>query len=127
MLVEDFHKKIGATINHIPSQISPELYRQRLKIISEELKELEEAMQQGNIISIADALADLEYAILGTAIAHGIDLEPVFNEIHRSNMTKDAPKTKDGKGVKGKNYSPPDISKILANLKGHAFYEGKTK
>ena len=115
--VEQFHRKIGATVNHIPTKIDLNLRRQRHRIIFDELEELREAMSQNNLVSVADALADLEYAILGTAIVYGIDLEPVFDQVHRSNMTKDAPPTKDGKGVKGKQYSPPNISKILADLK----------
>lgn len=116
-MVEEFHKKIGATINHIPILISSELCKQRLSIILEEMEELKEAMQQRDLVSIADSLADLTYAILGTAVVYGINLKPIFDEVHRSNMTKGAPLTKDGKGVKGENYSQPNISKILTNLK----------
>lgn len=84
----------------------------RLKFHREEHLELNTAMAEHDLIGIADALGDLIYVILGTACAYGIDLEPVFQEIHRSNMTKQG-KDSSGKVMKGDNYSPPDIERML--------------
>ena len=110
--VVEFHRRVKATINQIPTQISTQLVKQRIRIIEEELRELKEAMSQGDLLAVADALADIEYAILGTAVVYGIDLEPIFKEIHRSNMTKLPPLNKDEKGMKGLEYSPPNLVKV---------------
>lgn len=66
-------------------------------------------------IDAADALADLLYVVLGTAIAWGINLDAVFEEVHRSNMTKfiDGYRRDDGKWVKGPSYTPADIRAAL--------------
>lgn len=42
-----------------------------------------------NIFEVVDGLADLDYVgPCGTAVAFGVDLDPIFQEVHRSNMTK---------------------------------------
>lgn len=63
----------------------------------------------------ADAMGDLLYVVLGAAVAWGIDIEPVFLEIHRSNMTKfiDGTRREDGKWVKGPSYERADVAAIL--------------
>lgn len=63
----------------------------------------------------ADAFGDLLYVVLGAAVAWGIDIEPVFEEVHRSNMTKfiDGAKREDGKWVKGPSYERADVASIL--------------
>lgn len=60
----------------------------RLKLIEEEFLELQKAFVNKDIVEISDALADLQYVLLGTAITCGINLDPVFQEVHRSNMSK---------------------------------------
>lgn len=99
----------------IPSQPScPDIKIQQLRIdlITEELNELEDAE---HIFDVADALADLMYVVLGTAVAYGIDLEPIFQEVHRSNMSKfiDGHKREDGKWIKGPSYSPANLKPII--------------
>lgn len=89
-----------------------ELALTRVRLIAEEFYELVHAMEEGNLIEVADALADLQYVISGCAVAYGIPLEAVFQEVHRSNMTK-TPLGKNSKGGKGEGYQPPDIKKCL--------------
>lgn len=86
----------------------------RLRLIAEEFGELATAIHTGDLVLIADALADLEYVVVGTAIAYGIPHERVFQEVHRSNMTKPAldQHNKGGKVVK-EGYSPANIRDIL--------------
>lgn len=114
-MVELFHEKMGAPINTRPTLVPQELWELRAKLIAEELKEYIEACEAGDLVAIADALGDLEYVLLGTAVTHGIQLQPVFREVHRSNMTKDAldPVTK--KGGKGPGYQAPCIAAVLFN------------
>jgi len=87
----------------------------RYNLIWEELQELWNAMYDCNRIGIADSIGDLLVVVLGTAVAFGMDIEPIFNEIHRSNMTKfiDGHKREDGKWVKGPSYSPANLEPII--------------
>lgn len=94
----------------------------RCALIREENDELRGAFDAENIIEVADALGDLIYVVLGTAVACGIDLEPVFQEIHRSNRTKlikdgdgnyTLTKNHLGKVLKPSTYEPPNLQPIL--------------
>lgn len=85
-----------------------------MKLINEETAELYINMLGHNLIGVADGLADLIYVVLGTAVEYGIDLEPIFNEVHRSNMTKvDGHLNEFGKWIKPDNYSPANLEPIL--------------
>jgi len=113
-MVKKFHRKFGFTINEIPTKIPVELGKIRHKHTLKEMGELEIAIHSQNLIKIADALGDLLYFVYGTAVAYGIDMEPVFLEIHRSNMTKERPfGGGDAKAAKGDNYTPPDLTSLL--------------
>ena len=63
----------------------------------------------------ADALGDLLYVAYGAAVAWGIEIDPVLEEIHRSNMTKfiDGHKREDNKWVKGPSYTPANVRAVL--------------
>ena len=80
--------------------------------------EYETAEDADDIVEVADALGDIIYVAIGTAISYGIDISKVVKEIHRSNMSKlDAdgqPIVRaDGKVMKGPNYTEPDLTSIL--------------
>ena len=118
-MVAEFMRIGRQAIPPRPMLVDHKTSRLRFDLGIEELHEyLEAAQVDGDIAEIADALADQLYILLGTAVAHGIDLEPVFTEVHRSNMTKFV----DGKAIfgptgkiqKGPNYDPPRIMPILA-------------
>ena len=90
----------------------------RIELIKEELEELTEAMQDKNLIEVADALTDILYVTYGAGHAFGIDLDKCFEEVQNSNMSKlgedGKPIYKDaGKVMKGPNYYKPDLSKYL--------------
>lgn len=95
----------------------PELDVCRLRhaLIAEENEELKQAFIKGDVVEVADAIGDLLYVVLGAAVSCGIEIEPVFNEIHRSNMSKfiDGHRREDGKWVKGPSYSPANLAPIL--------------
>jgi predicted HAD superfamily Cof-like phosphohydrolase len=64
---------------------------------------------------VAKELADLLYVVYGTAVAYGMMMEPVFREVHRSNLSKvGGHKRADGKWVKPPTYSPAQIEPLLA-------------
>jgi predicted HAD superfamily Cof-like phosphohydrolase len=123
-MVREFHEKAGATIGTVPSTLSENDRVLRMKLIAEELDELTQAFGltpakpfgQMNITDVADALGDLLYVVLGTAVSCGIDIKPIFHEIHRSNMTKfiDGYRRPDGKWIKGPSYSPANLEPLLA-------------
>ena len=86
--------------------------------MTEELKELLDAMSREDLVGIADGLADLLYVVFGTAVAYGIPMDEVFAEVHRSNMTKLGPDGKpiigeEGKRLKGPGYVPPNIQALV--------------
>lgn len=72
-----------------------------------------------DLVELADGCADLKVVTVGTELAFGIDGEPVFNEVHRSNMSKfiDGFRREDGKWQKGPSYSPANISPIIESQK----------
>lgn len=100
--------------------IPPEhVQRLRRKLICEEVKELMDAIDDNDLEKIADSGGDSIVVILGTMIAYGIDLRPVWDEIWRTNMAKkDGPIREDGKRLKPEGWQPPDIKAILDKQKG---------
>lgn len=99
--------------------IGPDQVQLRLRLIEEEVAELRAAAETGDLVGIADALADVVYVAYGTAVVHGIDLDAVLEEVHRSNMTKLGAdgrpvRRADGKVLKGPHYSPPDLMSVLS-------------
>ena len=90
----------------------------RIDLIKEELEELTEAMQDENLLEVADALTDILYVTYGAGHAFGINLDKCFEEVQNSNMSKLGEDRKpiyneDGKVMKGPNYFKPDLSKYL--------------
>lgn len=120
-MVRDFHEKAGALINEIPSALDASNARLRVDLIREELQELyialgapytsDKLIHDPDLIQIADAIGDLLYVVLGTAVSCGLDAEAIFTEIHQSNMTKfiDGSLRADGKWIKGPSYTPPNL------------------
>ena len=90
----------------------------RIDLIKEELEELTEAMQDKNLLDVADALTDILYVTYGAGHAFGIDLDKCFEEVQNSNMSKLGKDGKPifneaGKVMKGTDYFKPDLSKYL--------------
>ncbi len=88
--VAEFHKTNKAPIldrPQIPAQNRCDL---RVSLLQEELDELKEAINNFNIIEVADALADLQYVLSGAVLEFGLGdkFEKLSSEVHRSNMTK---------------------------------------
>lgn len=83
--VKEFHQAFQCLTNDKPTPISIREHLLRYSLISEELGEF--AVSRC-LEEVSDALGDILYVVLGSAVAYGIDLEPVFDEIHRSNMSK---------------------------------------
>ena len=114
-MVEEFHRKFSILAQVTPTDLNEETKRLRVRLIEEEFDELKESMAGGDLAAVAKEMADLLYVVYGTAVSYGIDMDPVFREVHRSNMSKvGGYKREDGKWVKPATYSPARIESILA-------------
>ena len=117
-LVEDFMEAMGQEVNAVPTFPEEDIQRLRLDLIEEELDELHYAIDNKDMVEIADALGDLLYVVYGAGHAFGIDLDECFKEIHASNMSILGPdgkpiKREDGKVLKPDTFFPPDLKTIL--------------
>lgn len=122
--VEAFHRAVGQPVLDKPTVPEDDRVQLRWNLIEEEYTELFEGMfddcgnVEVNLVETADALGDLIYVLIGTALELGIPLDKVWAEIQRSNMSKLGPDGKaivrsDGKILKGPGFSPPDIEGCL--------------
>ncbi len=113
-MVLEFHNQFDIQVSPTPSLPDESTHMLRKRLIQEEFDELQEAMQEKDLPAIAKELADLLYVVYGTAVSLGIDMEPVFREVHRSNMSKvGGYKREDGKWVKPPTYSPASLERII--------------
>jgi predicted HAD superfamily Cof-like phosphohydrolase len=120
-MVRQFHLKPGFPVGVRPGD-DPKTDLVWVHLIAEEgVAELALAIADRDPVRIADALGDLAYVLFGTAVTYGVPLREVFEEIHRSNMTKAVRAPGDTRlRDKGESYVPPDIKGVL---RGCQFYE----
>ena len=90
----------------------------RYNLIKEELDELQKALEQKDLLEVADALTDILYVTYGAGHAFGIDLDKCFTEVQRSNMSKLGDDgqpifNEHGKVMKGPNYSKPNLKQFI--------------
>ena len=116
--VGTFMKTFGQEVKTKPSFSTDKINKLRLDLIKEELTELTEAMNNKDLLEVADALTDILYVTYGAGHAFGIDLDKCFDEVQNSNMSKLDQNGKPiyneaGKVMKGPNYFKPDLSKFL--------------
>lgn len=117
-MLREFHNIFNHPISVVPGLPDLDEQKLRLDLLEEEYTEYKDAVSQGDIVEIADALADMVYIIYGTALVYGIDLKSVLEEVHRSNMDKLDQDGKpiyypNGKVKKPQDWTPPDIKGIL--------------
>lgn len=119
--VKQFHETYKIGYSQIPKATLGENKNQlRFNLMKEENEEYLQAVQDNDLVEIADALGDMLYILCGTIIEHGLQdkIEAVFDEIQRSNMSKldengNPIYREDGKVIKGPNYFKPNFSTIL--------------
>ena len=114
--VKLFMIKFGQEVKNKAGLSDAKTNKLRIELIKEELSELTEAMNDKNLLEVADALTDILYVTYGAGHAFGIDLDRCFEEIQSSNMSKLGEDGKpiyneEGKVMKGPNYFKPDLSK----------------
>ena len=117
--VGTFMKTFGQDVKTKPSFSTDKINKLRLDLIKEELDELTEAMNNKDLLEVADALTDILYVTYGAGHAFGIDLDKCFEEVQNSNMSKLDDNGKpiyndSGKVMKGPNYFKPDLSKFVS-------------
>ncbi len=117
--VGTFMKTFGQEVKLKPSFSTDKINKLRLDLIKEELTELTEAMNNKDLIEVADALNDILYVTYGAGHAFGINLDKCFDEVQNSNMSKLDENGKPiynekGKVMKGPNYFKPNLSKFIS-------------
>ena len=88
--VAEFHKTFQHPILEKPTIPDETRCQLRVSLIAEELKELEHAIADHNIVEIADALCDIQYVLSGAVLEFGLAdrFKALFDEVQRSNMSK---------------------------------------
>lgn len=128
-LVADFHRAFDLPRPDVISPPDADLARLRARLIGEEFEEVMAELalltrpqtfvdKYETLLRLAKELADLRYVVEGAAVSFGLDLEAVYREVHRSNMSKLGPGGRplyreDGKVLKGPNYTEADVKSVL--------------
>jgi predicted HAD superfamily Cof-like phosphohydrolase len=124
--VWDFHHKVcdddlpdepGVPPDHVVGLRNHLISEESLEVL-EELSLIRsgfyEADPDRGLANLAKELCDLQYVLLGTAVQFGIDLEPIWNAVHTSNMAKaDGPVSETGKKMKPPGWQPPNILRLI--------------
>ena len=117
-LVKNFMETFGQEVKNKPSFSDNKTNKLRYSLIKEELDELKVAMENDDLLEVADALTDILYVTYGAGHAFGINLDKCFEEVQNSNMSKLGKNgkpiyNKDGKVMKGPKYFKPNLIKFL--------------
>ena len=116
--VKNFMETFGQEVKSKPSFSSDKINKLRYNLIKEELDEFKQALDNNDLLEVADALTDILYVTYGAGHAFGINLDACFEEVQNSNMSKLGNDKKpiyndQGKVMKGPNYFKPDLSKFI--------------
>ncbi len=120
--VRAFHEAIGMELPDSPQLPSVAVQALRQTLLQEEYTELQAALAAGDLVAIAQEAADLLYVTYGLCLAYGIELNPVFAEVHRANLAKTTgPRRADGKQLKPADWQPPDVASVLVQQSKASF------
>lgn len=119
--VRIFHETYGLPVKDAPDISDPKTNALRINLLAEEVEELKEALDNGDIVEVLDALTDIQYVLDGAYLSFGLHdvKQAAFEEVQRSNMSKlgedgkPIVRPEDGKILKGPNYFKPDISQFI--------------
>ena len=116
--VKTFMETFGQEVKNKPSFSSDKINNLRYDLIKEELEELKVAMENKDLLEVADALTDILYVTYGAGHAFGINLDKCFEEVQNSNMSKldedGRPIYNElGKVMKGPKYFKPNLNKFI--------------
>jgi len=116
--VKIFMQTFGQEIKNKPTFSSEKINNLRYNLIKEELEEFKDALNNKDLLEVADALTDILYVTYGAGHAFGINLDKCFEEVQQSNMSKLDKNGKPiyneaGKVMKGPKYFKPDLNKFI--------------
>ena len=116
--VKTFMQTFGQDVKSSPAFSTDKINDLRYNLIKEELDELKQALDNKDLLEVADDLTDILYVTYGAGHAFGIDLDKCFDEVQNSNMSKLGSDGKPiyndaGKVMKGPDYFKPDLSKFI--------------
>ena len=116
--VKIFMKTFDQEVKTKPSFSTDKINSLRYDLIKEELEELKVAMENKDLLEVADALTDILYVTYGAGHALGINLDKCFDEVQESNMSKLDENRKpifneSGKVMKGPKYFKPNLAKFI--------------
>jgi predicted HAD superfamily Cof-like phosphohydrolase len=112
--VADRVSGLGEQVRQLAA-MTEDLLLLRTALALEELGEWLSAHHRGDLIAAVDGWADRAYVLFGDAVTAGLPTSPLFDEVHRSNLSKEP--HPGGKPVKGPSYFPPDIRGVLQRAK----------
>jgi len=117
--VKFFMETFGQEVKNQPSFSTNKINKLRYDLIKEELEELKVALDNKDLLEVADALTDILYVTYGAGHAFGIDLDKCFKEVQNSNMSKldnnDKPIYNEyGKVMKGPKYFKPNLKQFVS-------------
>jgi predicted HAD superfamily Cof-like phosphohydrolase len=113
------HRKFGFCNHLVPGLATRRLLQERAACMMEELQEFQDAAMVQDLVKQADALVDLVYFAIGTAVILGLPFQQLWDEVHRANMSKERGATKRGHAVdlmKPEGWTPPNIEEILTRF-----------
>ncbi|MBL4805488.1 MAG: nucleoside triphosphate pyrophosphohydrolase family protein [Alphaproteobacteria bacterium] len=121
--VQEFHETYGLPVKDSPDISDPKTNKLRVNLLAEEVEELQEALEAGDLVEVLDALTDIQYVLDGAYLSFGLQhvKTAAFEEVQRSNMSKlgedgkPIVRPEDGKILKGPNYFKPDIAQFIAD------------
>lgn len=118
-LVKSWHEHFGVPVLDKPD-LPADRVEMRLSILEEEVGELREAVERGDMVEVLDALCDIQYVLDGNFLEFGLHQlkEAAFSEVHASNMSKLGEDgqpilREDGKVLKGPEFFRPDLAQFL--------------
>lgn len=130
--VVEFQRSMDLPVLSEATPLPDERVALRVQLIQEELDELKVALDEGDLVETADACVDLLYVVFGLMVETGLDARVLFDEVHRSNMSKF---DEDGKAIiageddpdgifpgrvkKGPNYFRPNLAGIIEEGMGN--------
>jgi predicted HAD superfamily Cof-like phosphohydrolase len=116
LAVSEFQRKMGFPTRELPADNLPlKILLKRIRLIQEEFFELTKAVDENNVLEMLDAYGDLLYVVIGFGSTLGLPTQRIFDEVHRSNMTK-AGMNEHMKGGKGEGFEPPNLESVLQDF-----------
>jgi predicted HAD superfamily Cof-like phosphohydrolase len=110
-MVREFHDKMGVEMPSKYTKMPFEQFVTRHNMLKEEYQEY---VNSGTVVDIVDAYADMMYVMIGTMLIMGIDPDAIFEEVHKSNMTKDgANRNAEGKILKDERFIAPNLRTVI--------------